>query len=213
MQVTYLDDDLRLSRGACQVEQSQDISLGWGSGCTEGWWCYASEHMLMFTHTVHMYTLSLCKRTTSHKTEDARGSCTEDYKKTSMSFLLHFFWGMTLGLNLNFLSKSAVSSLVFFFQVIGATSLYWRRSVLTWLRRIGFNGSQGKGSFGNRKTPPGIWKMIEGRTSHTKLKENCYINWSSNRFIYCACAYSSCTAATAALWLCRKAELSEATIF
>lgn len=70
----------------------------------------------MFTHTVHMYTLSLCKRTTSHKTEDARGSCTEDYKKTSMSFLLHFFGGMTLGLNLNFLSKSAVSSLVFFFS-------------------------------------------------------------------------------------------------
>lgn len=153
MQVTYLDDDLRLSRGACQVEQSQDISLGWGTVGTEGWWCYASEHMLMFTHTVHMHTLSLCKRTTSHKTEDARGSCTEDYKKTSMSFLWHFFWGMTLGLNfnLNFLSKSAVSSLVFLFRWSGQPLCIEEGQF--WLDCVDFFSTEAKA-----KAPLATWK-------------------------------------------------------
>lgn len=154
MQVTYLDDDLRLSRGACQVEQSQDISLGWGTVGTERWWCYASEHMLMFTHTVHMHTLSLCKRTTSHKTEDARGSCTEDYKKDIYVISMAFFLGMTF--RSQFQPKlSMLKCCVFlgvFVQVIGATSLYWRRSVLTWLRRLVSTRAKAKAPLASGKT-------------------------------------------------------------
>ena len=153
MQVTYLDDDLRLSRGACQVEQSQDISLGWGSVDVQRDGDATLVSICLCSHAPCTCTLWAC----ANVPQITRPKMLEDpVLKTIKRHLCHFyciFWGDDI--RSEFQSKLSIKKccvfLGVFVQVIGATSLYWRRSVLTWLRRFLFNGSQGKGSFGNMK--------------------------------------------------------------
>ena len=153
MQVTYLDDDLRLSRGACQVEQSQDISLGWGTVDVQrdGDATLVSICLCSHTHTPCTCTLWAC----ANVPQVTRPKMLEDpVLKTMKRHLCHFygiFFGDDIRSQFKLSIKKCCVFIGVFFQVIGATSLYWRRSVLTWLRRFLFNGSQGKGSFGSLK--------------------------------------------------------------
>ena len=145
MQVTYLDDDLRLSRGACQVEQSQDISLGWGSVDVQRDGDATLVSICLCSHTPCTCTLWAC----ANVPQVTRPKMLED---PVCHFYCICFWD---DIRSQFQSKLSMQVpfgvLVFFFRWSGQPlcieeGQFWLDCV-DW----NFNGSQGKGSFGFQK--------------------------------------------------------------